>query len=250
MPHPWLQGRSWSIGPSELPPNMAGGTTPGDCFRISILHQKMLALSTSQILETIYWVATGVGGCSNSWILMLTLSSAHSGSSNNLLPRQPISMRDLTISVQLPSDSVVPATGWILNWVAIQVSLDLIAGAASALVQLWVTSFTPSNAQLSWIYRSSVTSMFHLNRSSSLWCLTFLSQLNATSHSSRLTSNYVKSTPYQSNSSVRSLANVQLVYYILYYIILYYILHYTYYTIYIHFPILVTYPWLSCMFIL
>ena len=147
MPHPWLQGRSWSIGPSELPPNMAGGTTPGDCFRISTLHQKMLALSTSQILETIYWVATGVGGCSNSWILMLTLSSVHSSSSKNLSPRQPISMRALAIFELLPSDSGAPATGWILNWVAIQVSLDLIAGADFALVRLWGTSSTPSSAQ-------------------------------------------------------------------------------------------------------
>ena len=77
-------------------------------------------------------------------------------------------MRALAISALLPSDSGVPATGWILNWVAIQVPLDLIAGAAFALVRLWEMSFTPSNAQPSWIYRCSVTSMFHLNRSSSL----------------------------------------------------------------------------------
>ena len=124
--------------------------------------------ATWRISEMIYWVATGGGGCSNSRILMLTLSSAHSGSSNNLSPLQPISTRDLAISALLPFDSDVLATGWILNWVAIQVSLDLIAGAAFALVQLWVMNITPSNAQHCWIYRSSVTSMFHPNRSSSL----------------------------------------------------------------------------------
>ena len=35
-------------------------------------------------------------------------------------------------------------------------------------LQLWVMNITPSNVQHSWIYRSSVTSMFHPNRSSSL----------------------------------------------------------------------------------
>ena len=162
---------------------------------------------------------------------MLTLSSAHSGSSSNRLPLQHISTRALAISALLPFDSGVLATGWILNWVAIQVSLDLIANAAFALLQLWVMNITPSNVQHSWIYRSSVTSMFHPNRSSSLWCLTFLSQPNATSHSSHPVLNYVRSTPspppppISINSSKRSLANVQLIYYINYYtihIILYY----------------------------
>ena len=209
---------------------MAGGTTPGDCFRTSTSHQKMLALPTWRISEMIYWAATGGGGCSNTRILMLTLSSAHSGSSNNLLPHQPISTRDLAISALLPSNSDVLATGWILNWVTIQVSLDLIAGVAFALVQLWVTNITPSNAQHSWIYRSSVTSMFHPNRSSSFWCLTFLSQLNATSHSSRLASNYVRSTPspYQSTARYDHLQMCNsfiILYYIILYIILYILYH-------------------------
>ena len=84
------------------------------------------------------------------------------------LPRQPISTRALAISALLPSDSGVPATGWISNWVAIQVSLDLIAGAAFALVRLWGRVPRLQMLSLLGIYRSSVTSMFHLNRSSSL----------------------------------------------------------------------------------
>ena len=75
-PHPWLPRLSWSIKPSEPPPNMDGGTTPGACSKISTSRQRMLALPTLQISRTIYWAATGGGGCSNSRIPMLTLSSA------------------------------------------------------------------------------------------------------------------------------------------------------------------------------
>ena len=167
---------------------------------------------------------------------MLTLSSAHSGSSSNRLPLQHISTRALAISALLPFDSGVLATGWILNWVAIQVSLDLIAGAAFALLQLWVMNITPSNVQHSWIYRSSVTSMFHPNRSSSLSYLTFLSQPNATSHSSHLVLNYVRSTPSPYQSTARN-DHLQMCNSFIILIIILYIL---YYIIYIHFPILVT----------
>ena len=105
---------------------MDGGTTPGDCSRISTSRQRTLALPTLQISRMIYWAATGGGGCSNSPIPMLTLSSARSGSSNNLLPHQHILTRALAIYALLPFGSGVLATGWILNWGAIQVSLDLI----------------------------------------------------------------------------------------------------------------------------
>ena len=75
-----------------------------------------------------------------------TPNSARSSSLNSLLPHPHISTRALATSALLLFGSGAPATGWISSWAAIQVSLDLIANAASVLPQLWVMNFMPSNA--------------------------------------------------------------------------------------------------------
>ena len=68
---------------------------------------------------------------------------------------------------QLLSAFVFRIIDWISNWADTMASPDLTANAAFALQMQSVMNIMHSNAQPFSIYKSSVTSMYHLNHNSS-----------------------------------------------------------------------------------
>ena len=90
-----------------------------------------------------------------------------SGYSKSHLPHLNTLMKALATFDQLLSAFDVRIIDWISNWADTMASPDLTANAAFALQMQSVMNIMHSNAQPFSIYKSSVTSMYHLNHNSS-----------------------------------------------------------------------------------
>ena len=145
------------------------GITPGSHWPCSTWP---LAIFCPQILTTsrMIWRGFTADGCYiSSLIPPICLNWGHSIFLGLLSLRLNILINALVTLGQLLLGWDVLTIDWMLSWAVITMSLDLTAPVDSVLRPCLVMNIMLFNACISSTFKSSVTSMFDLNHSSSQW---------------------------------------------------------------------------------